>query len=181
MKRNTIRPFSRGQKGASTVDFIIWGVLALAVVSAIAAMSVKAFGKNDQRIVIQDTVEMMQNIRSAYESRTYAGVTAAIVIDNGLVPASMVNGTSIQHTYGGAVTVTPIALFGISNNGIRYTFNSFPGSEQCSSFVRGIEKNVEVFVVGSTTVKTSGGTLNMSTLGTACSAANTVTMQIDAK
>lgn len=182
MRNFILRENPKRQKGASTIDFIIWAVLALAVVSAIAVLSIKAFGKNDQRAVIQDTVEMMQNIRVGYENEVnYAGLTSAIVIGNGLIPDSMVNGSSIQHKYGGSVALAPVTLFGMANSGVRYTYSSFPGKEACSSFVRGIEKGVEVFVVGSTTVKASGGSLSMSTLGTACSASSTVTMQFDSK
>ncbi|MGH8159363.1 MAG: type 4 pilus major pilin [Rhodanobacter sp.] len=102
---------------------------------------------------------------------SYANVTAAALINNGVVPTSEVNGTAIESSFGTPITVAPATCYQ-ANDCVAFTYQVDPNL--CSDFVTAVSGNLAKVSVGGTVVKdsTAGTAMAAAALGTACSSTN---------
>jgi len=102
---------------------------------------------------------------------TTAGLTNTVVNNAAITPKNMIttgSPTVITNSFGGAVTVTPIALI-VANDGFRITYPAVPGAV-CTKLVTGTGSQFEHVIVGTTTVKALGTntSINIAATTTAC-------------
>lgn len=115
-------------------------------------------------------------------TQNYTGLTGAVLNDARVTPDSMrkVNpytaaDININNTFGGAVTVLPLALGGGANNGFQVTYPKIPGAV-CAKLVTGAGAAWDQISVGGTVVKKFGtGSLDVPNLATACAGDTTGT------
>lgn len=102
---------------------------------------------------ITGAVNLVSNIDRAFRSATYyTDATTANVANGGLVPdAFRVKGTTINHGWGGLLTVSPTAPAATAD-GYDLVFAKI-SKESCVEFVTGIEGVANAVKVGSTIVK----------------------------
>jgi hypothetical protein len=109
-------------------DFILYSVVAiLSVLGVAGAVTFIAQGRESQNanIAVSELISLVQNIQSVYSpTQSFMGISAANIINGGMVPVAMVSGTSIQNEFGGAVTVGA----GSSGSTFVITESSLPGS-----------------------------------------------------
>ena len=109
-------------------------------------------------------------------TQNYASVANPVLNDARVTPDSMraipyvAGATAITNSFGGAVTVVPVALGGGTNNGFRVTYPKVPGAV-CAKLVTGAGTGWDQITVGTNVVKTFGtGSLNIANLATECAA-----------
>lgn len=107
-------------------------------------------------------------------TQNYASVANAVLNDARVTPDSMraipyvAGATAITNSFGGTVTVAPVALGGGANNGFRVTYPKVPGAV-CAKLVTGAGTGWDQITVGTTIVKTFGtGSLDIAQLATRC-------------
>lgn len=173
MKRSSPNFYSKRKQGG-------FSLIELAIVIAIAAIIIMLVFSRLSRVqnarIASDEASnysmMMTDIRTKYGSQgDFAGITAQSVINNGLAPRSMVNGTALRSGWNTPVTIAPISLTGTANDGVQLTYNV--PREQCSDFVVGAAGASARVTVGSTVVKNAPANINnldVNALGTACNA-----------
>lgn len=110
------------------------------------------------------------SIQSHYFNKAnYAGLTNTIINSYKMVPDSWNQGAAvISNRWAGAVTFAP-ATTTTANDSFSMLYSQVPTAE-CLAIVSGVADNFLKVTVGSTVVKAVGGTVNDTTLATACSA-----------
>lgn len=173
-----IKAAARKQQGFTLIELAI--VLAIAAIIGILIFMrmTKVQNANIANNESSNLAMMVSDARTKFSNQgDYAGVSAAVLINNGLVPQTMVSGATIKTGWGTGVTVAPSNLNGTANDGIKFTY-TVP-KKNCSDFVTGAAAAVSKITIGTTVVKNApagSSTLDMTALGTACdaSAAGTV-------
>lgn len=106
----------------------------------------------------------------------YNGLTETVLLNARVVPDNMRDGstgTSIFNTFGGLVTIAPVAFNGGTNNAFSITYAKVP-ADVCAKLVTTGGNGFNRVVVGTTTVKdtsaSTGNTLNVAGTATACAA-----------
>lgn len=168
---------SKRQRGQLSVEFV--GVIALValVLAGIAYYLYQGRMQTKTNTAISALSTAVGGAQRLYNSDPdgYTGVTNTVLIDNKIIPDSMVQGTgSIISNLGGAVTVTPA---GTNDSRISFAYAAVDDTA-CSDFILGVEQWFYTIQVGATTVKDtdpSAGTpviLDAAALGTACNTTN---------
>ena len=98
----------------------------------------------------------------------FANITAAALIQNGVVPPSEVQGNALLSSFGTPITVGPATCYQ-ANDCMALTYQVDPSL--CSDFATSVASNLTKLSVGGTVVKdsTAGQALTAAALGTACS------------
>lgn len=160
-----------------------FSLIELAIVIAIAAVLLFVIFQRVTRVqesrIASDEASnfamMMSDVRTKFGAQgTFTGITPAVMISNGMVPRTMINGANAIRTgWSTPVTVAPINLNGTAGDGVAMTY-TVPRT-QCSDFTTAASGNAARVTVGGTVVKdipNGANTLDVAALGTAC-AANT--------
>lgn len=102
---------------------------------------------------ITGTVNLVSNIDRAFRSASYyTDATTTNIANGGLAPdAFRVSGTTINHGWGGLLTIVPAGT-ATEEDGYDLVFANMP-KESCVEFVSGIEGVANGIEVGSTIVK----------------------------
>lgn len=156
------------QQGFTVIELIIsLGVIAI-LGGAILKFGGGLMGSSRAKVASDFIGMIISTSRPLKSAGTgYAGLSSSVIanyIDEGFVTSG-----SIVNTYGGAVTITPVTYGGISNNALSISEGLYP-EQDCNKTVNAIGDSMVSVVVNGTTVKAAGGTLNKTTLGTACNA-----------
>jgi Tfp pilus assembly protein PilW len=159
----------RTQRGQSLIEYVIYiGLAAL----AIAGFVYFAFVGNSNTAVNSESDNLTFIVSSArklyYNSSTgYSGVSASVLINNGVIPDTEVTGTTITSSFGTPITVAAGTLYN-ANDALALTYLVPPGN--CSAFVSSVQSQFDrIQVAGSTEKDTTVGTaFQQSNLGTAC-------------
>jgi len=163
----------RKQKGFSLLELIV--VLVVLVILGVAVYA--NFGTARSGALTQQATQGALGVVSAisrnFPSPSYgadnADLVPAIVKQ---APKNLVNTAVTPNTlrdpWGSAITVIA------ANAGSNYTitFAAVP-TDECNPFVRGVAENFRTVSVGTTAIKTNGGPINQTALGTACGVATT--------
>lgn len=161
------------QKGFSLLEILIVAGLLAAGLAALFFMlnryNVRAAANNEAEVLNTMAAETRTQFRS---QGNYTGVTPAVLIANGIVPTTHVNGTAIETGWATTVAVAPANLNGTMGDSVSFTY-TLP-RESCSRFVQASEGAFSRVIVGGVHVKdipTGARNLNVATLGTQCNAA----------
>lgn len=162
------------QRGISMVDIGIWAAVAIGVVLVFVKAIGPVLAQNKARDEVTEVTKVIANIQAKWSTQpSFAGITVAQLVSNGVVPTEWVTGTAaapaLTNRWGGAITIATAAV----NQQLNITSAAVP-TEECRSVVPGLEKVARQITVGTTVVKSPGTTVNIGSVGTACSAAATV-------
>jgi hypothetical protein len=107
----------------------------------------------------------------------FANVTAAALINNGVIPATEVVSGAIVSSFGTPITVAPATLYN-ANDSVAFTYSVSPSV--CSPFVAAVASDFAQISVGGTLVKNTVAALSLteSTLGTQCSGSAGATVKV---
>lgn len=114
------------QFGRSMIEILavlsIMGILSASIISAVSSL----MNQYRHSVIGTQLRDLRKNINNRYAADgRYTGLTAKILIDERLVPHSMLNGQLIRNAFGGSVTVAP-ADTGGANRSYTITFNRLP-------------------------------------------------------
>lgn len=173
---NTRTP-RRLQRGQSIFELVIYAVVAGLIVAGAAYLFFTIRAGIEVKNATSDLGVMVSKAQSLYSNSQdgFSTATASSLIDNGVVPARMVQGGVIASSLAGAVTVTPVSLYGGGSNGLKFNFAALPSAD-CSDFVRGVAGWFVQINVAGQSVKdmTTGKDLDTAALGNACSGSQSV-------
>lgn len=162
----------RKQQGFGLYDLLFWlGVsagLLLSVLMLLRSVNNSKAGYTEA----QNYNRMIADARAKYAQQgSFTGVNAAALINLGIVPETMVQGTNIVSGWNTPVTVAATNLYGTAGDGIEFTF-TVP-RDQCADFVTNAAGSTARVRVGGTVVKdTPNGvnTIDVGALATQCDA-----------
>lgn len=121
----------------------------------------------------QQLLSLVGGVKDIYRTPTYAGVSAAQLIQTKKAPPNMVSGTggsaTLTNPWSGTITIAATNVGAGTDNGFIITTPQIPTSE-CNSIVSALETNFTEIAVNGTTVKDQATPLNTQTLTTACAA-----------
>ena len=163
-----IKPKKSG--GFTLIEFGI--VVALIAIAVVGIYSFYQARKNSSGVseTAQELVMIGARAQKLYSDQpSFTGVTAAVLINNGIVPANMVSGTTIRTKWNTTVAVGAGTL-NTAGDALSLTVPVQPKS--CSDFVQEAAAGSAKVTVGGQVVKdiVSGvDNLVIGTLGTACS------------
>ena len=109
--------------------------MVLAIIGIVIAAALLYFNtaNTSQKIVsaLGQVAQIQQSVRTLYSGQSdYTGLTTALIAGSEALPASMTNGTSITHSFNGAVTVVENA----NPRNFTITFAGFP-SDACTQML----------------------------------------------
>lgn len=126
---------SRAQQGLSLIEIIL-GLVVLGVII------VAAFIVNREDTTASRVTDEQANIRMIAENAqrvygalgTYEGISTPLAIEKKVVPKPMITGHSVTSRWGRNVTVSPAAVDGVENTGIKLTYEQTP-NDICARLV----------------------------------------------
>lgn len=173
MNRNTRTRFTAAKnRGFSLLEILVVAALVAAGLAALFAL-VNIY---NQRQTTNAEASALNTIaaetRATFRSQgNFTGITPAVLIANGLVPATMVNGTNIETGWNTNVTVVPANLNGTMGDAVTFTY-TLPRAA-CSRFVQAAEGAFPRVTIGGVAVKdvpAGANALNVVTMGAQCNA-----------
>lgn len=164
-------PRKRRQKGFTLAE-VLFG---LVIIIAGAMVSFTAFYQANSSLEgkeAQDqTTQLLGAVRKVYPGPSYNGVSATDLVNRGVAPQSMVNGSNLVNTYGGKVTLAPVSVASGTDNAVVITFPHVPRAE-CNLIIAQTHSLFGRVVVGSTSVKdefaATPSAFNSARMETAC-------------
>jgi len=171
MKKN-FKNLRSSQAGLTLIELLIVLVIAAGLLFGIFYLVSQA----NERAIVRDEVQsyntMVNDARTSFRKQgNYLGLTPQVLIQLGLVPPTMVNGTAIRSGWNTPVLVTPINLNGTAGDGMEWNYNVPRVS--CPNFVDGITNSAARIAIDGTVVKNvpaNLNTVNVATVATACDA-----------
>jgi len=178
-------PKSKKQHGVTTFDFIIWGGLALIIVFGLVTLALKGRSKVSSFSETTELPLVFQGVQNTYNTQAdYTGATLDTVARGQVwrpsevtIPSS--GSATVTDQFGGAVTLG-VGTITTSNDIAQLNYKNYPSAE-CANVVNavgGIVRRVYVDSTNSGTadagilVKPDGGSINPTSLNSACSGSN---------
>lgn len=164
------------QRGMTLLETVLVLVIGLVLVFGILSFS----KSTSQSASVFNETKALQAVTAGVKtlypgSSVYTGLTASMLITGNKVPTNMVNGTSLKHSWGDAVTVAPDAT-----QGYNITYVNVP-TAACLEFTTAVGSNYNRTTVGSTDVKTpTTTTVDAAATEVACKANATVSITFNA-
>lgn len=146
----------RNQKGLTLIELSIALAIAAALLFGLFYVVNVA---NAKRIVNNEaqTLTMMGNdLRTKFSGQgSFAGLNTSTLIQIGIPPETMIEGTTLRTGFSTPVTVSATNVNGQANDGFEFDYTQFP-SRSCSDFVMAAAQNFSRVTIGSTVVKNIG-------------------------
>jgi prepilin-type N-terminal cleavage/methylation domain-containing protein len=171
MKRNPPKNLKK-QAGLTLIEILIVLVIAAGLLFGIFYL----VGVANERSIIRDEVQsyntMANDARTSFRKQgDYAGVAGGVLIQLGVVPPTMINGTAIRSGWNTAVVVAPINLNGTANDGMQFTY-TVPRTS-CPNFIDGVTNSAARISIDGEVVKNVPAnltTVNVAAVASACNA-----------
>lgn len=129
--------------------------------------------------VVADLTTYVAKVQQRYTGQTsFSGVTMSQLVKAGIFPPDMVVDATtpvVNNKFNGAISVAVTNLSG-TNDGLIFTEAGYT-QDACTTVLPKIASVAREIVVGSTTVKTLDGTLDMAALGTGCAGAAPISIK----
>ena len=140
------------QEGMSLLDAALWLAIAAVMAFGIFYLVRVVTGKRVTTQEVQNAITMTTDLQAKFSAQaSFVGISAANLIRLGIVPDSMVSGTTMVSGWSTPVTVAPVTLNGAANDGFTFTYQV--PSRNCADFVQGVEGVFSRVVIEGTTVK----------------------------
>lgn len=170
--RHPARQNRQHQTGQMGIIGALLGLVILGMVLGYAGYKfVQANGAARTQDAAQNVRTLIANAQQAYAHVPggFAGVTAQVLINNGLVPDENVQGANIVTNFGTAVTVQPVFYYQ-PNDSIQLNF-AVPAAD-CPDFAQEIDKSASIINVSGTQIKNTqaGLVATASNVATRCAA-----------
>jgi len=163
----------RRQRGQAAIEYAIYIAIAAIVLAGIIYFINQARHRAQMNTEISNVTSIVQSTQKLYRGSPngYSGVDATVLINNGVIPDTMVSGgNSILSAFGTPVTVSPTSVYG-TNDGIQFNYQVSPS--QCSDFIQGVAPLFAKITVGSAVKDVTTGTmLDPAQLGSQCQASS---------
>lgn len=161
------------QKGQMSIELAIVVAIVVLILAGIIYYTTqgrKGTKLNSEASAMTAIVGATQKLYNA-DPNGYANVAAQDLINNGVIPASMVVAGAITSGFGTPITVAPATLY---NAGDGVAFSEAVSPDDCSAYVQAVASDFAKITVAGTAVKdsTANQALTAATLGTQCSGTN---------
>lgn len=172
-KRRT--PSFQSRKKARGFSLIEFGIVVALIAGATVIVYLMFSGRSDSATAsaeAQNFTMMAADTQQKWRAQgNFTGIAAADLVNNGVVPATMVVGEAIQTRWNTPVTV---AQGTVNSAGDSVVFTYQVPQRSCADFVTQAGSSAVVVVAGGATVKdvpNGATTMDVSALGGACAAA----------
>lgn len=171
MKRNSPQNLKK-QAGLTLIEILIVLVIAAGLLFGIFYLVSQANERSIVRDEVQSYNTMANDARTSFRKQgDYAGVAGSVLIQLGIVPPTMINGTAIRSGWNTAITVAPINLNGTANDGMEFSY-SVPRTS-CPNFIDGVTNSAARISIDGEVVKNVPAnltTVNVADVASACDA-----------
>lgn len=109
---------------------MVLAILAL-VVAGIMLFYQNANTSRQTTNALNDLAAVQQQVRSLYGGQpSFAGITPELIANSKALPARMVSGTTLRHSFNGQILIAPANAGGGAGSGFQVTFQNIP-QEAC--------------------------------------------------
>jgi len=172
MNRRLFNPTTKKQGGFSLLELLIVASLVAAGLAGLFFLVNRYNTKQTTNNEAASLNAIAAEVRTKFRSQgNYTGISPQVLINNGIVPGTMINGTNIETGWNTNVAIAPANLNGTAGDSVSFTY-TLP-RESCADFTQAAEGSFPRISVGGVNVKDIPGgmrTLNIATLGTQCNA-----------
>ncbi|WP_019583725.1 type 4 pilus major pilin [Thioalkalivibrio sp. ALE16] len=173
ISRSTLNARARKSKGFTLIEVLIVLAIGAGILFAVFAAVSKVQGKAVAKEASETLNLMVADTRALYRSQgNFNNIDAETLVNNNVPPRSMVNGSDIISPWNTAIAVDE-ATINTTNDAVRFTYPDVP-RDDCTGFVQAAEGSFTRVEVGGSVVKDVGQTMEVATLGQACSSADFV-------
>lgn len=173
-KRNT--PSFQSRKNARGFSLIEFGIVVALIAGATVIVYLMFSGRNDSANAsaeAQNFTMMAADTQQKWRAQgNFTGIDASALINNGVVPSTMIVGNTIETRWNTPVTVGPGT---ITTAGDSALFTYQVPRRSCADFVTQAGSSAVVVTVDGTAVKdvpSGENTMNVTAVGTGCDAAS---------
>lgn len=110
--RSELFRHDQSQRGVSLIELLIVIVVIGMMAAGVLIGGKKAFTGGDVNLAADSITMLAANIKSAYPTGNYTGLSTTTVITAKLAPESLINGASLRNEFGGSVAINTYVLFG---------------------------------------------------------------------
>lgn len=150
------------KKGFSLIEILLVVGFIAAAVAVVFIAYPKLQSSARANTEVQNTATISGGVKTLYASQSsYVGLSTAQLISARVVPDNMVNGTTLNNQFGGAVTITPTSIGAAAglNNAFTVEYSNVP-SEDCVKFASQAAPNfTRVHVIPNATATPAAGAL----------------------
>jgi prepilin-type N-terminal cleavage/methylation domain-containing protein len=171
------------QKGFTLIEILIVIAVIVLLVTLGQKYIPQLFGQTGTLQEGQLLNTGIAQIRSLKHSKPdFTGFTTAEVANSGVFPDQYIrnkgtNTATVVNQWGGSLSFAPANVNG-TNDGFTVTDTAIP-ENVCKGIPSSVSENAYSITIGTSAVKTAGGTVNDAAVGTACSGAtNTVIITV---
>jgi len=168
------RPARVRSRGLTLIEAaMVLAILAL-VVAGIMQFYSQANMSRQTTAALGELASVQQNIRSLYDGQaSYAGMTTALIAKSKALPAKMVNGVTLRHSFNGAIDIAAANAGGGWNSGFQVEFENVPQKACIKMLSYDYGRGLYAMGVGSASrTQTDGLPYTLAAATAACSAAN---------
>lgn len=166
------------KKGFSLLELmLVLGIIAALIVSAFLIYP-KAQSAQRATAEAKNIATIQAGVKTLYAGlASYTGLNNTAALGAKVFPDIMISGTgtsaTVLNSFKGSVTLAPAATgpSGVAGSSFTITYTGVPNNE-CTKIIATTAESFYMASVGSTTVKDSGGQLNIENASTACNATN---------
>ena len=112
--RSELFRHDQSQRGVSLIELLIVIVVIGMMAAGVLIGGKKAFTGGEINRAADSIATLAANIKSAYPTGNYTGLSTTTVITAKLAPESLINGASLRNEFGGSVAINIHVLFGPS-------------------------------------------------------------------
>lgn len=118
---------SRRTRGLTLMEVaMVLAIIGIVIAAALIYFS-QANTSQKQTQALGQLAQIRQSVRSLYSGQSnYSGLVTASIATSQSLPASMVNGNTIKHAFGGLVTIESTTASGGADSGYAVTFAQIP-------------------------------------------------------
>lgn len=161
-------------QGMSLIELLLVVGLAAIILAGMFVAYNKVQSTNAANTESANISTLRAGIKNLYGTTSnYSGVTEVILLQARVVPDSMrtAAGTTINNSFGGAVTVAPATFAGNANSAFAITYPNVP-VDVCAKLVVAVSQSFNLVTVNGTTVKNTstatGNEINITSLASSC-------------
>ncbi len=146
----------RKQAGLTLIELAIGLAIAAALMFGLFYVVGVANAKRLTTSDAQALTMMANDLRTKFSGQgNFQGLTTSTLIQLGIPPEHMINGTALQSGFSTPITATSTNVNGQANDGFEFDFAQYP-AKSCSDFVMAAAHNFSKVTIGSNVVKNVG-------------------------